>query len=245
MSKFSLSAIIAVGFLCIGCNHQLVSERNGRGHPAGIKHSVLPVFVTEYATSDHRQLTREGSKTVTTANFRACSGVYVAPHLLATSVSAFPREQNGVSVYDPGSIAILDGTSWLRVSDVPFFDPETGLVLIRTDQVGVPLSLRDGALGDSETLKRVGYTFRLASSGILAIPSWDMGQATASYAVDSLSSTTMFSVRTDLHPGSCGSPIIGRDGTLVGIISRRIGKDEAIVIGPALIAQAVKSVSDE
>lgn len=240
MRKFNLFMLIAIGFVFAACAHQSVSEQQRR--PAGIDQSVLPVFVIGYDTSSHKQLSRGGAKTVTTANFKACSAVYVAPHLLATSVSAFPREQNGVTMYDPGSVVVLHGTTWLSVSDVPFFDPETGLVLIRTDQVGVPLMLRDGPLDSTEILKRVGYTFRLAPSGILGIPSWDVGPAVVDDTINSLSVTTQFSVQTELHRGNCGAPLIDDEGRLVGIIHQRISKNEAVVIGPALIAQALREV---
>ena len=242
MRKLNLFMVLAVGFILVACTHQSVPKER---QLAGIERSVFPVFVTGYNTSNHQQLTRAGFKTVNTADFRACSAVYVAPHLLATSVTVFPRERDGVTMYDPDSITILDGTTRLRASDVPFFDPETGLALIRTDYDGVPLTLWVGPLNQTDTLKRISHTFRLSQSGILAIPSWNIGPAVANYAVDSLFAATMFSVRTDLHPGSCGSPIIGRDGTLAGIISRRIGNNKASVIGPASIAQALRSLSDE
>lgn len=241
MRKHNLFAILAVGFIFTACaHHQHVSEQQRR--PAGIDQSVLPVFVTGYKTSSHQELNRGGFKTVATADFRACSAVYVAPHLLATVVSVFPPEQNGVTMYDPGSITIFDGTTEFHPSDVPFFDPETGLVLIRTDKVGVPLSLRDRPLDSTEILKRVGYTFRRAPSGHLGIPSWDVGPAMVYDTIDSWSSTPWFSVQTDLHTGNCGAALIGNDGRLVGIIHRGIGKDQATVIGPALIAQALREV---
>lgn len=240
MRARNLFAILAIMFVLAACTHQPVP---GGRRPTGIERSVLAVFVTGYARTEHQVPTRTGFKLVTTTDFRACAAVYVAPHVLATSVSAFSREHDGVTMYDPDSIAILDGTIWLNASDVPFFDPETGLVLIRTKWAGVPLTLWDGPLASTDTLKRVGYTFRLSPSHILAIPSLEVGPAASNDAMDSLSSTTMFRVRTDLHPGSCGSAIIGRDGTLAGIIHKRIlGKDEATVIGPATIRTAIESV---
>lgn len=244
MRKFNLFAILAVGFIFAACSHPPVSEQQRRS--ASIKRSVLPVFVTGYETSTHQRLTSEGVKTVAIADFKACSAVYVAPHLLATSTSAFfTSEGNGVTTYDSESITILNGTTRFHPADVPFFDSETGLVLIRTDYAGVPLPLRGGVLAKIEPLKKVGFTFRLAPSGILGIPSWDIGPATPGYMVDSLSSIDWFSVHTTLHLGNCGASLIDDAGRLVGIIHKRIGEDQAVVIGSALIAQAVKSVSNE
>ena len=240
MRKCNLFVVLAIGFIFFACSHPPVSERQ---QPlAGVKQSVLPIFVTGHSASERWGFTGKSFKQRNIADFRACSAVYVAPNLLATSSSAFGREQGGVTMYDPDSIAILSGGKWLYSSDVPFFDPETGLVLIRTYAVGAPMYMRDGPLDSAETLKRVGYTFSLAPSGILAIPSWDAGQAIASYAVESLLSIRMFSVRTEVHIGNCGAAIIGADGRLVGIMHKRIGDDEVSVIGPATIHAAIKSV---
>ena len=148
-------------------------------------------------------------------------------------------------MFDANSVVILDGNVWLRASDVSFFDPESGLALIRTEQAGVPLLLADGPLDSSEILKRVGYTFRLSSNGVFAVPSWNFGPAKIDGKLYSLSSLAWFGVYTKLNAGSCGSPIIQKDGRLVGIIHQRIGKDKASVIGPASISEAVRSVSDE
>ena len=241
MRAFNLFAIFAIGFALVACAHNRPMPI--KSAPVGIERSVLPIFVTGYSRSEKQVPTRNGFKTVTFTDFRSCSAVYVAPHLLATSASVFPMEHVGVTMYDPDSIAILDGTAWLSAKDIPFFDPETGLVLIRTYQAGVPLTLWDGSLTPTDALKRIGHTFRLGP-GVFATPSWDVGPATSNDAIDSLFSTTMFRARTDLSLGSCGSAIVRHGGTLVGIINRRIGDNEATIIAPASIRAAIESVED-
>lgn len=240
MRAFNLFAILIVSFVLVACARANSTPKERQ--LAGIKQSVLPVFVTGYSTSDRFGFTGKGFKKTATTDFMACSAVYVAPHLLATSVSVFQRENDGVTMYDSDSIAILNGDTWLYSSDVPFFDIETGLVLIRTYAVGTQLYLRDGPLTPTDMLKRVGYTFHLSPSGILAIPSWDIGSATASYAIDSLSLTRMFSAHTEVHIGNCGAALIGDDGRLAGIMNKRIGDEEVSVFGPAAIQAAIESV---
>lgn len=238
MRKFNLLPVLVI--VLSACAHQSVSEQQRR--PAGIKQSVLPIFVVGYNTSERWGLAGKGFRKSATVDFKACSAVYVAPYLLATSASVFPKENGGVTMYDSGSIAILDGSIWMYSADVPFFDPQSGLVLIRTYAEGAPLPFRDGPLHPTDKLRRAGYTFQLSPSGFLARPSWDEGQASASYTLDSLSSVAMFGVRTELHIGNCGAAIVGDDGRLVGIMHKRIGDEEASVIGPAAIRAAVESV---
>lgn len=240
MRMFNLFAILTTSFVFAACARLNSTPKERRS--AGIKQSVLPVFVVGYNTSERWGLAGKGFRKSAMVDFRACSAVYVAPYLLATSVSVFPKENGGVTMYDSSSIAILDGSIWVYSADVPFFDPQSGLVLIRTYAEGAPLPFRDGPLHSTDKLRRVGYTFQLSPSGFLAIPSWDEGQASASYALDSLSSVAMFGVRTQLHIGNCGAAIVGDDGRLAGIMHKRIGDEEASVIGPAAIRAAIESV---
>lgn len=240
MRTLNLFMIFVVLFVFTACGQFGSTPKEHRS--VGIRQSVLPVFVVGYNTSERWGLAGKGFRKSATADFKACSAVYVAPHLLATSSSVFPKENSGVTMYDPGSVAILDGSIWAYSADVPFFDPQSGLVLIRTYVEGAPLPLRDGPLYPTDKLRRVGYTFQLSYSGFLATPLWDEGQASVSYALDSLSSVAMFGVRTQLHIGNCGAAIVGDDGRLAGIMHKRIGDEEASVIGPAAIRAAVESV---
>jgi hypothetical protein len=240
MRALNLSATLIVSLVLFACSHANSMPKERR--LAGIKQSILPIFVIEHSVSERWGFTGKSFSKRNIADFRACSAVYVAPNLLATSASAFERENYGVTMYDPDSIAILSGDEWLYSSDVPFFDPETGLVLIRTYAAGAPMHLRDGPLDSTEILQRAGYTFNLAPSGVLAIPSWDMGKAVAKYPIESLFSIKMFSVRTEVHIGNCGAAIVGSEGRLIGIIHKRIGDEDVSVISPAAIDTAIKSV---
>lgn len=196
--------------------------------PVGIERSVFPLLVADGTPG-------------TRGRYRACSATFVAPHLLVTSTGAFPPARDGVQVLDLGGIVLLDGDHVLTVVDVAFAASVPELVLLRTRVAGVPVVLRPEPARDREPMLRLGHRFlRPPRRGFLPYAEWSVADAFA--IVETPADAFGLDVRTELHPGLCGAPVIDRREQVAGIIRGGSGA-VASIIPAASIAALVRGAS--
>ncbi len=152
---------------------------------------------------------------------RACAGFYAAPNLLVTSVAAFtgdPLADN--SAFDLNGVLIRDGSYVRRAAGIPLFDPVFGLVIIRTEEAGVPLKLRAAPVRAGSEAVAVGFTFRVSDTvGGLAIPSWHTIKTAVSPQSMELGGRQMGRLTSGAPAGMCGAPVLDSDGSVIGMLN--------------------------
>jgi hypothetical protein len=190
---------------------------------SGLERSVFPVFVADptprfVAMSDAFPRPRT----------RACGGVYVAPHVLATSAAAYPP---ATRAFDLGDTTVLDGSEALEVLRVHEVEGTPGLVLLRTREPGEPVVLRAGPVSPGEPLHRVAYRFHREPHALRVRAEWDVADGVA--LVEGAFGRT-FRVRTALHPGVCGAALLDARGRLAGLVHSGGGEVAAVLDADAI-----------
>lgn len=216
------AAALVVG-VCGGCHRQAVPPGAGL---AGLERSVFPLFVASPAppfAAIGRLFLRAGG--------RACGAVYVAPHVLATSASAYVDVGREVDV---GDTTVLDGTEAREITRI--VEDGSGVVLLRTREPGTPLSLRAHPMLPGERLRRVAYRFHRDRRALHPRAEWDVAGGVA-IVEGGLGRT--FQVRTSLHPGVCGAALLDERGELAGVVHTG-GGEVASVVGADTIRRALR-----
>ena len=182
----------------------------------------------------------------TLANHRGCSAVYVAPHLLVTSATAFsPAIRENITTINIANVLVADGAHFLNVEDVPYLDTETGLAFIKTSESGVPLSL-NAQVFLQEPTSFIGFVFEPVNDfDRLAIPRWKHGPINAINEVfAAIEELPYFMAETEIFLGMCGSVVFDKDKRVAGIIHRR-HLDRVSVISASTICKALKEVEND
>jgi len=193
--------------------------------------TVLPAFVFDPGTA--RQ---EDGKTVRTV--RGCAATYVAPHLLVTSATAFPKIAPGERRADvPIAVVTPDG-AMLHVMGVVYLHSGDGIALIRTWEEGRsrPLSLMATPRGP---LTAVGI--RYAPPPNPSLPRTETYQAEVAPEPEPYSSGgtfIRFRITPLLEQGACGTPLLDREGNFAGMVHEKHGTWLSAISAPA-IAEAI------
>ncbi len=228
-----LISIISVVFT-VGCAHQAASPTNGR--PAA-EQSVFPIAIPKSLPE-----VKIGGGVIAT-KYAACTAVYVAPHLMATSATAFPRTVEGTTAYNVAGIILRDGDYRLKPVDVVYEDEGNGIAIIRTEEVGTPVILNGLGYPIGRKLIVQSFTYKTALfRGQLLQPVWNV--ALAAPAVEPYTGANAFArFRIDVivEDGACGAPVFDEDGRLAGIVHER-HSGYTSVISALAIASALKGV---
>lgn len=220
--------VVLLGCL-VACAHQGAPPAPG---PRGLERSVFPIFVG----SGRLAASIDVSIGIFTGDpDRACSAVYVAPHLLATSVFAFFEDDRARSRSDPEETRLLDGSFSLSVERLTFFD--SGIVLVRTREAGAPLPLRPWPVAIGEVLHRIGYAFHSDVGSLHARAEWDLAPG----VVHARMPGGTFLAGTPLHPGLCGAILLDEAGALAGIVRGGV-KGGAVVVDAQTIRSALQQL---
>lgn len=200
--------------------------------PAG-EISTFPAFVIDPSTATER----DGG---TYRTFRGCSATYVAPHLLLTSATAFPETAPGERRSDVPVIVRAPDGSLLHVMGVTYLGAGDGIALVRTWEEGrsKPLSLMATPNAD---LTAVGFHYgTLPSDGSLPpTASYQMQVRPEPEPYSSGGTFIRFRVTPNMEQGSCGAPLIDRNGDLAGMVHERHGEWMSAISAPA-IAEAIE-----
>lgn len=240
MRLFALYAFAAlISVVSVGCARQSGPDFPA---PARIEKSVYPLYVLGEQTTTVSGIKRQR----TLANHRGCSAVYVAPHLLVTSATAFsPAIRGDVTTINITNVMVADGDHFLHVEDVPYLDMETGLALIRTSEPGVPISLQT-QLFLQEPAFFFGFAFEPVNDfGGLAIPYWKSGSVhPVNEVAAAMAELPYFMAEAEIFLGMCGSVVFDKDKLVAGIVHRR-HLDRVSVISASTICKALKEVEND
>jgi hypothetical protein len=235
------SSVIVAALFCISCAHQ------GSPRIAGLstaEKSVFPIYVPNSSSMDLSFGAR--SSTTIRTSYKSCAAVYVAPHLLVTSAAVMPAENgNGVTMLDTGGITLRDGDySAATVTDVPYSDiRQTGLAIIKTDEAGLPMRLRNAPVRQGEAVKVLGYTFTQVSSQFIASAEWQVRDAAVSMTdYGNGLGASYFRVNAPVATGMCGSPVVDGQGLLVGIAFRVVGGETVVITAETIARVLAKEV---
>ncbi|HTK05423.1 MAG TPA: hypothetical protein VL500_07595 [Candidatus Eisenbacteria bacterium] len=217
--------------LSAGCAHHYALPPSTATETGEV--STFPAFVIDPSTATER----DGG---TYSTFRGCSATYVAPHLLLTSATAFPEIAPGTRRSDvPIVVRTADG-SWLHVTGVAYLGAGDGIALIRTWESGPAARLGLMATPNHD-LTAVGFHYG-------AVPSDGSLPPTASYRTQvrpepepysSGGTFIRFRFTPGLEQGSCGAPLLDRNGDLAGMVHERHGEWMSAISAPA-IAEAIE-----
>jgi hypothetical protein len=225
----SLAGLLSV-LVFAGCAHY--QEPPPISTPSG-EIGTFPAFVIDPSTATER----DGG---TYRTFRGCSATYVAPHLLLTSATAFPEIAPGERRADvPVIVRAADG-SRLHVRGVVYLGAGDGIALIRTWEEGRSKRLSLMATPSAD-LTAVGFHYgSVPSDG--SLPPTTPYQTMVRPEPEPYSSGGTF-IRFRFTPrlenGSCGAPLLDRDGNLAGIVHERHGEWMSAISAPA-IAEAIE-----
>lgn len=233
----SVSFVAVVVMFCVSCAHQ--GAPRVAGLPTAEK-SIYPIYVPNSSSMEMSFGAR--SHTTIRTTYNSCAAAYVAPHLLVTSAAVMPAENgNGVTVLDTSGITLRDGDySAGTVTDVPYSDiRQTGLAIIRTEEAGLPMRLRQAPVRSGEPVKVLGYNFFQVSRQFIASAEWQVRDAAVSMTdYDNGLGGSYFRINAPIAAGMCGSPVVDGQGLLVGIAFRSIG-GETVVITSGTIARVL------
>lgn len=194
--------------------------------------TTLPAYVFDPASA-HR---RDGA---TYRTFRGCAATYVAPHLLLTSSSAFPKIGDAGHRADaPIAIQAPDGST-LHVQGVVYMGVGDGIALVRTWEKGQALPLSPLAT-PSGPLTAVGFRYGPMPDDH-SLPTTQSYQAIVAPEPEPYNSGgtfIRFRVTPLLDDAACGTPLIDREGNLAGIIYEKHGAWLSAISAPA-IAEAI------
>jgi hypothetical protein len=218
--------VALVGLLLGGCAHQGAPPLPG---PRGLERSVFPLFVGPGRLAGPLDAAAGEAD-------RACSAVYVAPHLLATSASAFGEDDRARNFFDPEETRVLDGSFPLAVERLSFFD--SGLVLVHTREPGAPIPLRPWPVALGQLLHRIGYAFHADRGSVRPRADWDLAPGVVN--ARTLAGGPLLAA-TPLHPGLCGAVLLDDDGALAGIVRGHV-QAGAVIIDAQAIRTALEQV---
>lgn len=181
--------------------------------------SIVPVYVRNALHTPGTENRRTGKAT---AKYRACTGVYIAPHLVVTSIGVLPPAQNNAIVI----VGVVDDHA--EVVDV---EDNGKLAIIRTVARGNPLPVRHLVAQRGEALTRKGFRFEESYTSRYALPKWTSGGVSVLRgANDSLLGTLdHFTVSASTTGFDCSSAIVDSEGNLVGITSFRHGNSASVM----------------
>lgn len=172
--------------------------------------------------------------------YKACTAVYVAPHILATTATMFPHSGD-VTSYNISDIIVPDGDYQLNVVDIPYLDRGDGIALVRTEEAGKPYRLNGLAYPASGELKLIGYDFQNDNEDSTVRAPWRM--TAVSPAIEPYAGTGRFA-RFRLNEiaarGSCGAALVEADGTLAGIVYQQHGSYSSAISSEAITAALEK-----
>jgi hypothetical protein len=213
--------------LCLiaACAHQ-VAPKDPRY--AGFEQSVFVVSVIEdRAGLERRDESNWRGKSLLTVDrhdplkSQACNAVYVAPHLLVTSASSFERRRyrDNIKLDD---IRVIDGDGSRGVREVLVRERETGLVLLRTEEEGIPIKSSSASLAPGNRLTYVGHEMSInGSSGVIMTAGWNIGSADYDSSFrphEDFPDYRMLKMRENAE--MCGAAILDDQKRLIGIVTR-------------------------
>lgn len=200
--------------------------------------STYPVFVIDPRST---RATDDGAVEVT-GPFRACAATYVAPRLLVTSATAFPELRPGARRTDvPVIVRTADGGR--LHAELAYLDGGDGIAILRTWETGRPFRLSGRIPLDGEVLKAFGYVFGPVPAD-KSLPPTELYIQPVRALEEPYSDGprfVRFRIDTQLRAGSCGAPLLDRDGKLAGIVHERHGEWMS-AISSASIATVIESL---
>lgn len=220
-----LTCVMLTAALC-SCAHQQPSRATDA---RSAERRVFPIYVSG-PTYDTRL---NGSAVM---KHRACTAVYVAPHILATTATMFPHSGD-VTSYNISDIIVPDGDYQLNVVDIPYLNRGDGIALVRTEETGKPYRLNGLAYPASGELELIGYDFQNDNEDTTPRAPWLI--AAVSPAIEPYAGTGRFA-RFRLNEiagrGSCGAALVEADGTLAGIVYQQHGSYSSAISSKAITA---------
>jgi len=190
--------------------------------------SVVPVY----------SLTGVPNPRVRTPAHKACSGVYVAPHLFVTTVSILDLSLEGTISYDVGGIKLMNDGELSGVQDVIYSEMSTGLVVIRTEEAGTPVPLSLAGVNPGDTLTVDGYAFTPDPfrGGLSSAERVTLKGDVSSQMPSGFAEAEMFNVDVTPRRGMSGSAVLDAQGRLVGIVGGNSGQRTAVISARTLAA---------
>lgn len=211
--------------LTLSCSHYQTPPSTET--PMG-KVTTLPAFVFDPASAH----VRDG---VTFRHFDGCAATYVAPHLLVTSATVFPKIGPGERRANvPIAVVAPDGSK-LHVMGVVYLDSGDGIALVRTWEEGlsVPLSLLATPRGP---LTAVGFRYgQMPDSSSLPPTQTYQTQVTPEPEPYNSGGTFIrFRITPLLESGACGTPLIDQAGNFAGMVYEKHGTWLSAISAPAI-----------
>jgi hypothetical protein len=232
-TTFIIASIVSVSLVASACVHQQPAPASGR---AGAERSIFPVVVF----NPHTETMFTGKGEETLHRYSACTGVFIAPHLMVTSATVFPQPVEGSTFFNVDDIDISDGDFRIRPVGVIYEDRGDGIALIRTAEAGSPISLngRPYPAGDNLVVESFIFTASVADGRLLQ-PEWNAVHVAPAVEPYAGSDTfARFRISAVIPNGSCGAPVLDEDGTLAGIVHER-HRGWSSVISAAAIRTAI------
>ncbi len=221
----TLKTMLIAFVTLVGCAHLPNSSNQLMDR---VTPSVLPVYSVTGLV---------GPQTKVPAH-KACSGVYVAPHLFVTTISLLELSMEGTISYDIGGIKLMNEGELSDIQDVVYSDMSTGLVVIRTEEVGTPMPLRPEGANPGETLTVEGYKFssdpfrgRLAAAERVSLKG-DVSVLKPS----GFAEAELFNLELAPFRGLNGAAVLDARGRLAGIVYGSSGHRTAVISSRTLAA---------
>lgn len=179
---------------------------------------MYPAFVID---PESRSVAGDGTVTVT-GPFRACAATYVAPHLLVTSVTAFPPRGPGRRYADAPIVVRGPAGERLHVTRLKYFNEGDGIALVWTIEAGHPVRL-DDVPDESERLTLLGFRYGPvpASGGLPASTLYSRTVTATEEPFSGRRTFVRFRVLAATEDASCAAPLIDSRGRLAGIVHER------------------------
>lgn len=212
---------------------------------------VVPVFVRDAAPASETVRHENGREKrwtqtrVENYRYRACTGIYAAPHVAVTSPVVLPAaNENGVTVFDLNEAVFVGFPDHWRSKVVDVHDLDT-IVLLRTETRGYARPQREQEVRVGERLFVASYAFHPPlQNGAYARPVPVLRHATvADDAFDELlgvQDTCSIRIEGDAAAAcDCSAAVIDDDGKLAGVTLWRSG-DKVSVLTVRGIRAAVR-----
>jgi hypothetical protein len=190
--------------------------------------TTLPAFVFDPSSAVERGGT-------TFHSYLGCAATYVAPHLLVTSATAFPKIAPGERRSDAPIVVRTPEGSKLHVMGVAYLDSGDGIAIIRTLEVGhcMPLSTFATPQGP---LTAVGFRYGPMPAD-RSLPPTETYQSQVVPVPEPYSAGGTF-IRFRISPllesGACGTPLVDRDGNFAGMVHELHGSWLSAISAPAI-----------